>query len=355
MDHTKPNVELYNVPWTTEEFNEMPYRMLGGSGLRVSNVGLGTWKFGYPETGDGSRVDEKAALAIFDRAVELGITFWDTANRYNNASGNSERIIGLWLKENPDQRRNIILGTKVFGGMDGRTPNHSQLSRLNIIESVHACIERMQIDYIDLLYFHAFDPIAPVEESLSAVEDLIQRGLVHYFAVSNFNIEQLALYRVTEKVLSNRCRVLAVQNHFDILNREVGPEKGVLDYAAQIGISYIAWSPLALGLLTERYLDLSKVGSGDRLYDEGVLEEATKENVMEKVHKLADFAHELGLELNQLALAYMLTLPGMGPVIPSSSSVEQLESNAKAGKVVLSEEQLFQVKEILLDTSEDLP
>jgi aryl-alcohol dehydrogenase-like predicted oxidoreductase len=92
-------------------------------------VGLGTWKLGLPETGDGSRAGEKEAYAIFDRAMELGVTFWDTANRYNNGAGNSERLIGRWLKANPDQRRNVVIATKMAGGMDGRTPNHSRLSR----------------------------------------------------------------------------------------------------------------------------------------------------------------------------------------------------------------------------------
>ena len=92
MDHRKPQPELYDLPFTVESFNDMPYRFLGRSGLRVSSVGLGTWKIGYPETGDGARVNEKVALQILDRAIEVGVTFWDTANRYNASSGNSERI-----------------------------------------------------------------------------------------------------------------------------------------------------------------------------------------------------------------------------------------------------------------------
>jgi aryl-alcohol dehydrogenase-like predicted oxidoreductase len=347
MDHRKPHPELYNAPWTTDEFHGMPYRRLGKSGLRVSNVGLGTWKIGYPDTGDGARVNEKTALQIFDRAIELGVTFWDTANRYNAAAGNSERVIGTWFQNNPDQRRNVVLATKVFGGMDGRTPNHSRLSRGNILDSVYACLERLAVDHIDLLFFHAFDPVTPVEESLAAVEDLIEQDAVRYFGVSNFTADQLAIYAAAEKSLSVRCRVLAVQNGFNILHGERSSEPGVLDYAARAGISFIAWSPLARGLLTERYLNLAKVGAGDRLYDEGALEEYTDEATMTKLHQLAELAQAWDLKLNQLTLAYMLTLPGMGPVIPATSSVEQLESNAVAGKVTLSEEQQRQVKEIL--------
>ncbi|NOY08133.1 MAG: aldo/keto reductase [Spirochaetes bacterium] len=347
MDHRKPHPELYNVPWTTDDYNGMPYRSLGKSGLRVSNVGLGTWKIGYPETGDDSRVDEKTALSIMDRALESGVTFWDTANRYNKASGNSERIIGTWFRNNPDQRRNIVLATKVFGGMDGRTPNHSRLSRGNILDSVYACLERLNVDHIDLLYFHSYDSITPPEESFTAVEDLVSKDIIRYFGVSNFTVEQIAVYQAVEKTAPVRCRILAVQNQFDIINGESSSHPGVLEYAAKTGISFIAWSPLARGLLTERYLDLSKVGRGDRLYDEGTLEKDTGKQVLKKLKRLSVLANKWDLTLNQLAIAYMLALPGTGPVIASVSTVQQLESNAAAGKIHLTDEQKALVKKIL--------
>ncbi|MCL5998556.1 MAG: aldo/keto reductase [Chloroflexi bacterium] len=352
MDHTQPHPELYNAPWTADDFNGMPYRSLGRSGLRVSNVGLGTWKFGHPTTGDGARVDERTAFQIFDRAIELGVTFWDTANRYNAASGNSERVIGQWLVANPDQRRNVVIATKVFGGMDGRTPNHSRLSRTNILESVYACLERLQVDTIDLLYFHAYDSTTPIEESLIAVEDLVRQDVVRYFGVSNFSLSHLRAYREVEATLSVRSRMVAIQNQYDIVNGESDRQPGVLAYAASERISFVAWSPLALGLLTERYLDLAKVGQGDRLYDEGTLQQATSAVAMAKLHRLAGLSHEWGLQLSQLALAYMLALPGMGPVIPAVSSVTQLESNAAAGKVVLSTEQMQRVRDSVHDSLE---
>jgi aryl-alcohol dehydrogenase-like predicted oxidoreductase len=340
---------------TADEYQGMPYRYLGRSGLQVSNVGLGTWKFGYPETGDGARVDGPTALQILDRAVELGVTFWDTANRYNASSGNSERIIGTWMQQNPGQRRHVVLATKVFGLMDGRTPNHCRLSRGNILDAFYACLERLRVDYVDLLYFHLYDPRTPVEESLAAVEDLVQRDLVRYFAVSNFAVDQLALYRAAEQSRSVRCRVLAVQNQFDILQGEVYTPAGVLDYAARNGISFVAWSPLARGLLTDRYLDLDQAGPGDRLYDEGSLESLATEENMAKVRRLAALAHEWGYELSQLAIAYMITLPGMGPVIASVSSVEQLASNAAAGKIALTDEQRRDVQDVLDGEDVDTP
>lgn len=346
MNYTTPSPGLYNLPFELTEFNGMPYRKLGRSGLKVSNVGLGTWKMGYPETGDASRIDEKTSLQILDRSAELGVTFWDTANRYNNSSGNSERIIGTWFKNNPDQRRNVVLATKMAGAMDGLTPNHCGLSRVNIMESVYASLERLQTDCIDLLYFHSFDPNTPPEESLMAVEDLVRQDLVRYFAVSNFNTEQLSSYRKLEAEISSRCRILAVQNQFDILDGEPAKYKGVLQYSAEEGISFIAWSPMARGLLTDRYL--KPAGPGDRLFDEGVITDKLNPDVIRKLQRLSGIAQEAGLELSQLVIAYMLSLPGMGPVIPSSSGIRQLESNAAAGKVILSESQKQQISEVIL-------
>ncbi len=348
MENKDRDTRFYNTPFEVKTFNEMPYRVLGRSGLKVSDVGLGTWKMGYPESGDGSRTDEKASLQILDRALELGVTFWDTANRYNNASGNSERIIGSWFNSNPGERRNVVLATKLGGTMDGNTPNHCGLSRTNIMEGVYASLERLQADHIDVLYFHLFDPLTPPEESLMAIEDLVKQDLVRYFSVSNFTVEQIRLYQSLEQQVSSRCRLLAVQNQFDILDGESANHQGVLRYAESTGMSFIAWSPMARGLLTDRYLDPKNARPGDRLFDEGGMESKTTGNTFSKLHKLAGIAREADVELSQLVIAYMLSLPGMGPVIPSSSSVKQLESNAAAAKIILSDDQNEKISEALI-------
>jgi aryl-alcohol dehydrogenase-like predicted oxidoreductase len=347
MDDTVPHPDLYRVPFMSDEWHGMPYRRAGQSGLRTSVIGIGTWKFGFPETGDGARVDEKTAYAIFDRAIELGVTFWDTANRYNDGSGNAERVIGRWLKANPDQRRNVIVCTKAYGAVDGSTPNHSRLSRQNILDSVYASLRRMQLDYVDMLYFHLYDQETPIEESLAAIEDLVQRDLVRYFAVSNFTVDQLKLYKAVEQRLSPRCRAVAVQNRLDILRGEQADKQGVLRYCAGNGVAFVPYSPLAGGLLSDRYLDLGKVGQGDRLFDEGTLSKVAEQAIVARQQALAALAHNWDMELSQLALAYMLTLPGMGTLIPSASTVKQLESNARAGTITLSAEQRNQVHAIV--------
>lgn len=140
--------------------------------------------------------------------------------------------------------------------------------------------------------------------------------------------------------------ILAVQNQFDILQGEPVSHAGVREYAANAGISFIAWSPLAKGLLTEKYVDLANVGTGDRLFDEGVVESINPLH-QEKIKILLALSNQWNMTLNQLTLSYMLILPGMGPVIPSSSTVAQLESNAAAGKLILTDDQKVQICKVL--------
>jgi aryl-alcohol dehydrogenase-like predicted oxidoreductase len=347
MDHSIAHPAFFKAPLEISQFKDMPFKLLGNSGLWLPRVGLGTWKFGMPESGDESRVDKATAMNIFDRAIELGVTFWDTAPRYNNASGNSERVIGSWFRNNPDQRRNVIIASKVYGGMDGLTPNHCRLTRGNLKESVYASLERMEIDSMDMLYLHHYDPKTPVEETFSALEDLIREDLVRYLGVSNFTIEQLKKHQSMESLYSIRSRILAVQNQFDILRKESMEYPGVLDYVGNQGMDFIAYSPLAEGFLTNRYLDLKQVQAGDRIFDQGMLTSlATTENIA-KLQSLDILAKEWNMEISQLVLAYTLTLPGMGPVIPAASTVTQLESNARAGKIQLTEKQCLQIKQIV--------
>lgn len=345
MDPLTPNTDLYNVTYQAHDYQSMPYRYLGRSGLQGPAIGLGTWKFGFPDTGDGARIDPEGAAEIMDRACDLGVMFWDTANRYNAASGNSERLIGRWLAAHPERRRDVVLATKTHGGMDGWTPNHAGLSRLQIVESVRASLERLQTDYLDVLWFHRFDEQIPLEESLETVEDLVSQGVVRYLAVSNFTAAQLSECLRVSETLSRRTRPIAVQNRFDPLNGESLP--GVLDLCAREGVSFVPYSPLAQGLLTERYLDPDKVGPGDRLFDEGNFAGIAGEKLA-AVRKLGELARDWEVKVSTLTLAYILTLDGMGTQIPSSSSVAQLEDNAAAGTLELTEEQVAALKEIFV-------
>ncbi len=346
QNYLKPNPKTIGLDYTFDEFNGMPYRRLGNSGLRISNVGLGTWKFGIPETGDGARVNKETGLQILDKALVEGVTFWDTANRYNNSSGNSERVIGEWIKANSGMRNSVVVATKLFGATDGATPNHCGLSRTNILESTYASLERLQTDYIDLMFFHAYEDDTPVEESLMAIEDLISQDLIRYFGVSNFTVENIELYKKYSD-LFKRSKIKAVQNRYDILHKESGDYQGVLEYCVENKISFIPWGPLRQGLLTERYLDKTKIGKGDRLFDENVLDSELTPEIVNKLKHLADIAHKYDMTLQTQTIAYMLTLQGMGSIIVASSTPEQLKENAKGGKTKLKEEQIKEIEKLL--------
>lgn len=346
QNYLKPNPTTVGLDYTFDEFNGMPYRQLGNTGLRISNVGLGTWKFGIPETGDGARVNKEMGLQIMDKAFEEGVTFWDTANRYNNSSGNSERVIGEWINANSELRNSVVIATKLFGATDGATPNHCRLSRSNILESTYASLERLQTDYIDVMFFHAYEGDTPVEESLMAIEDLISQDLIRYFGVSNFTVENIKGYAEYSDTL-RRSKIQVVQNRYDILHKESNGYEGVLNYCNENKISFIPWGPLRQGLLTERYLDKTKVGKGDRLFDENVLGSELTPAIAEKLQRLVEVAHKYDMTLSNQTIAYMLTLPAMGSMIVASSTVEQLHENAKGGKIILDEEQIKEIEKIL--------
>ena len=340
--------DLFNLPFASEEFRSMTYRRLGHSGLQASAIGIGTWKFGDPASGDGSRVGGEAAQQLLDCAYDLGVTFWDTAGRYNNASGNSERVLGQWIDRNRRVRRDIVIATKVFPLMDGLTPNHYGTSRTNVIESVYASLDRLRTDYVDVLYLHMWDESSDIEEALCAVDDLVRADLVRYMGVSNFSAEQISrLLEVTQHGEFSRCRPAVVQNQFDILRGELGEfgGKGVLELCAATPPSFVAWSPLAGGLISDRYLDPALASSGDRLVDEGRLDALCTSEHIRKLRRLGELANEVDVGITELALAFMLAIDGMGPVIAAVSSRDQLRANASAAKLCLSRAQLSAIAE----------
>jgi aryl-alcohol dehydrogenase-like predicted oxidoreductase len=231
--------------------------------------------------------------------------------------------------------------------MDGVTPNHAGLSRANILDSTYASLERLGIDHIDLLQFHCTDPDTPIEESLEAVADLRAQDLVRYFGMSNTSASEVMEYREVAQQYRLPA-VCSVQNSFNPLTGTRPDHEGVLELCARHRMAFIGFSPLSRGLLTNRYLKGRQVGAGDRLVDEGELEEMTQGDVYEKLGQLEKIADREGLTIAQLSLAYLLQLPGMGPLIPSASNVEQLEENAQAGTVELGAEVSEELRQIFV-------
>ncbi len=354
----------------TKTFRGMKYRRMGHSGLWVSEVGLGTWKWGDPSY-DGSRVGEHDGFRILDRALELGITHWDTANSYNAGSGNSERLLGRYLKSHGTRVRDrVVLATKVRNAVRDEhelerefSPNESGSSRKYIVQAVEGCLKRLQTDRIDLLYHHAPDLLpdrswsTPLDEVWDAFEQLVRQGKVLYLAVSNRTTDQLEEESaVLAAVASNPSRrIIGVQNWYNMLQRakvsskEENPtiedEQAFLSYIAGKGIGLIPFVPLAVGLLTGRYRkgQIDVTGRLSEQAGEGWRDQFLTERNLERVDQLDAIAREKGCSLAQLAIAWLLSHEVVCSVIAGVTRMEHLTENAGATSVALTEEELAQI------------
>ena len=308
----------------------MRYRRLGGSGLKVSEICLGSW-LTY-----GNATEDSAAEACIDRAYELGINFFDTANVY--ARGKSEEVVGRALRKFP--RDSYVVATKVFFPMsDSPLPNNRGLSRKHIFEQCEASLKRLGLDYIDLYQCHRFDTETPLEETLRALDDLTKQGKILYAGFSEWSPAQIAEAVGFQKA-HNLNRFVSSQPYYNMLGR--GIEKEVIPLCEREGIGQIVFSPLAQGVLTGKYKPGQPLPEGSRASDpkQNMFLNGGKldENVLEKVQRLAPIAQQAGLSLAQLALAWCLRHKNMSSLIIGASRPAQVEDNAGAAGVVLSED-----------------
>jgi voltage-dependent potassium channel beta subunit len=313
----------------------MQYRRLGNTGLKVSEISLGSW-LTY-----GGYVEEQNATASIDKAYDLGINFFDTANVYMR--GEAEIVVGKALKKY--QRDSYVLATKVFWPM-GDGPNDRGLSRKHIIEQCNASLKRLNTDYFDIYYCHRYDKETPLEETLRALDDLVRQGKVFYVGVSEWTAEQIteAVHLADKKLLD---RIVVNQPQYSMLERDI--EKEVLPVCEKHGIGQVVWSPLAQGVLTGKYKKGEKAPEGSRAAQEnfkslfGLL---TDEN-LDKVEQLKEVAADHQLSLPTLALAWILRQPNVASALVGASRPEQLEENVKASGVKLSDETLARIEDIL--------
>lgn len=314
----------------------MQYRRLGQSGLKVSEISLGSW-LTY-----GGSVADKQSEAVIDKAYELGINFFDTANVYKR--GAAEEIVGRALRKY--QRDSYVLATKVFFPM-GDGPNDRGLSRKHIKEQCDASLKRLGVDYIDLYQCHRYDPNTPLEETLRALDDLVTQGKVLYIGVSEWTALQIneAVHLAKELNLD---RIVSNQPQYNMLNRYI--EKEVVPVSESYGIGQVIFSPLAQGVLTGKYTIGQPVPEGSRATDPGsqqFIERVLKEEYLLKVEKLKPVAARNEISLSQLALAWNLRLDNISSCIIGASRPEQVEENVKAAGVKLSEADLNEIEEIL--------
>ncbi len=311
----------------------MDYRTLGGCGVKVSQVCLGTMMFGGP-------TDERTSLDMIERALDAGINFLDTADKYN--AGESERVVGKALE---GRREEIVLATKVTLPM-GEGPNMSGSSRKHIIEGCEASLRRLGTDYIDLYYLHKPDPDTPIEESLSAMDHLVQQGKVLYVGVSNFPAWRVA-DALGAQALAGWDPLAAVQPLYNIANRDIETE--LLPACEELGLGVVTYSPIARGVLTGKYADGEEVPEESRAGrgNERLMQTEFRPSNFQLAQEVVKLADEIGCTAAQLAVAWVManelvTCPIIGPRTP-----DQLEDNLGALEVEITPEIEARIDELV--------
>ncbi len=302
----------------------MEYRKLGRTGLKVSELCLGTMTFGWTS-------DEKNAYAVFDAALDGGINFIDTADVYSrwapgNAGGVAETYLGKWISTKP--RDQIILATKVRGKM-GDGPNDEGLSRAHILNAVEASLRRLQTDYIDLYQSHSVDDNTPIEETLRAYDDLVRQGKVRYIGASNYPAWKLmkALWTSDQHHL---VRYDCLQPRYNLVWRAEF-ERELMEVCRTEGLGVIPYSPLQGGFLTGKYRRGKPIPRGSRGESSPRIKEFLEdEHAHQVVDKLDEMSRALGKTISQIALAWLLSNPVITSPIIGANNVAQLNESLGA-------------------------
>jgi len=307
----------------------MEYTTLGPTGMEVSRLCLGCMNFGsgQPWMAD----DEGQAHAVIDRALELGINFFDTANVYSR--GESEAILGRALADR--DRAELVVATKVYGPMfDG--PNGQGLSRKHVLDQARASLDRLDTDYIDLYQIHRWDDTTPIVETLSALDSLVEEGLVRYVGASTMPAWQL-MKALHEAEVNNYERFVSTQCEYNLVDRH--EEANALPLCADQGLGVIPWSPLAGGFLADKYERGEDPEEGRAATDEFMDKRFSEEGwaVLEVVRELAAAKDATAV---QVALAWLLHKDVVDAPIVGPRTVEHLEDNAGALDVSLSPEEI---------------
>ncbi|NRQ35104.1 aldo/keto reductase [Nonomuraea sp. NN258] len=309
----------------------MDYVNLGRSGLQVSPLCLGTMNFG-PQT------SEEDSFAIMDRAHELGLNFFDTANVYGwkTGEGVTENIIGRWFAQGGGRREKTVIATKLYGSM-GDWPNEGKLSALNIRRACDASLKRMQTDYIDVYQAHHIDRNTPFEEFWEAMEVLRLQGKILYVGSSNFAGWHIAKAQESA-ARRNFFGLVAEQSHYNLLTRTA--ELEVLPACEDYGLGVIPWSPLASGLLGGVLRKLDK----NRSAADHIVRELDKHR--DKIEAYEKFCDELGEDPAHVALAWLLSRPAVTAPIIGPRTLEQLDGSMRALEVELDAAALARIDEI---------
>lgn len=303
----------------------MEYRRLGKSGLQVSALSLGSWLT------FGKQIGDDVAEHLMDLAYERGVNFFDNAEIY--ARGESERVMGRILKKKSWDRSSYLVSSKVFFGDGGKLPNQTGLSRKHIFEACDAALQRLQVDYIDLFFCHRPDKNTPIEETVWAMNHLIQQGKILYWGTSEWSAQELMEAHMHARDLRLIGPTME-QPQYNMFHRE----RVEVEYSQvykTVGLGTTIWSPLASGVLTDKYLD--KFPEGTRLSMEGLdwlRERSLTPERLEKVRELSRLAAELGTSTAKLSIAWCLANPNVSTVILGASKVNHLEETLQSLEIV---------------------
>lgn len=317
----------------------MEYRYLGNSGFKVSEVIYGNWLT------HASQIENEQAINTVHKALDLGITSFDTADTYANLE--AEKVLGEALKG--QRREGLEILTKLYWPTGPKGANDTGLSRKHIFESLHGSLKRLGTEYIDVYQCHRFDYETPLEETFSAFGDLIRQGKVFYIGVSEWTAEQLieghkAAQQFNVQLVSN-------QPQYSALWRVIEPK--VVPTSEQLGISQVVWSPLAQGVLTGKYLPGQQPPADSRAANDKVnafMGKFMTDETLARIQNLGPIADAQGLTIAQLSLAWVLQNQNVSGVIVGASRPEQLDETVKASGARLDEATMVAIDEALGDS-----
>jgi aryl-alcohol dehydrogenase-like predicted oxidoreductase len=323
----------------------MRFRKFGRTGLFVSELCLGTMTFGGESGiwGQIGNLQQRDVDALVGRALDAGINFIDTANVY--ADGRSETMTGQALRNLQVPRENVVVATKVLGETGTKGPNSRGLSRYHILESVQASLKRLQLDHIDLYQVHGFDPATPIEETLRALDTLVQQGLVRYVGVSNWAAWQIAKAQgISERL--GLARFESLQAYYTIAGRDLERELVPMLQSEQVGL--MVWSPLAGGLLSGKYGRNGQAGQAEQGSRRTTFDfpPVQLDRAWDVIDAMRTIAEAKKVSVAQVALAWLLHQPVVTSVIIGAKRVDQLDDNIAATAVKLSGEELAQLDKV---------
>jgi voltage-dependent potassium channel beta subunit len=319
--------------YNRKKMKQMEYRNVGKTGLKISEISLGAW-LTY-----GGSVEKDQSKACIIKAVELGINFIDIADVY--ARGNAESVVGEILKEENYNRQDLVVSSKVFCPMSDGI-NERGLSRKHIRESIQNSLDRLQTDYLDIYFCHRYDRITPLEETIRAMSELVEQGYVHYWGTSVWPAVQLERAVGIARTLGLH-PPLVEQPRYNMLDRFI--ERDIMETCQRNGMGIVCWSPLAQGILTEKYNDGIPEGSRGATTS-WLKRELTPENIS-KVKRLQKITESLEITLGELALAWILRREEISCAITGATKPEHVESNVRASAIELTNDTLQQIEEIL--------